>query len=153
MKQSLIALVGFLFAPMLNMRLGILPSVGGGYQYGDGNVNEVDLTPVQVPGTAKTGAATLTVAEFTSGLVVTNFGSALALTTPTAVQLDAELENAKVGSSFNFTMCGTGAFAQTLTGGAGVTVVGAAASVAAAAGSATFKVIKTAPGAWSAYRL
>jgi len=142
-----------LFAPLMNLQLSAFPGTGGGWQVGPGNLNEPNIYAAPVPGAAKTTASTLTVAELASGLVVTNFGSALALTTPTAAELDAALINSKVGTSFDFTMCGNGAFAQTLTGGVGVTVVGAAASIAAAAGSATFQFIKTGTGAWSAYRI
>jgi len=130
-----------------------LGTVGGGYQYNDGNLNEVDLNVMSEPPAAKTGAGTLTMAELTGGVVVTNFGSALALTTPTGAQIDAYLGNAKIGSTFNFAIVGTGAFANTLTGGTGVTVVGAAATPATTIASATFVFRKTGPGLWSAYRV
>ena len=139
--------------PLSFLTLHALPGVGGGYQVGDGNISEVELSVNPPVAAAKTTAVTLTVDEFTSGLVVTNFGSALALTTPTAAALDAALVNAKIGSAFNFTICGTGAFANTLTGRTGVTVVGAAATPATTIASGTWRVQKTAPGAWSAYRL
>jgi hypothetical protein len=127
--------------------------VGGGYQYDDGNLNEVTMTVMPDPPAAKTGAGTLTVAELTGGVVVTNFGSALALTTPTGAQIDAALGNAKVGSAFSFAIVGTGAFANTLTGGTGVTVVGAAATPTTTIASAAFVFRKTGPGLWTAYRV
>jgi len=133
--------------------LGTVGSVGGGYQYDDGNLNEVNLTVMATPGAAKTTAVTLTLQELTGGVVVTNFGSALALTTPTAAQIDDYLQQAKVGSTFNFCIVGTGAFANTLTGGTGVTVVGAAATPATTIASATFTFRKTGAGAWTAYRI
>ena len=131
--------------------LGTVGSVGGGYQYNDGNVNEVDMSAIPDPGAAKTGAATLTVQELTQGVIVTSFGSALALTTPTGAAIDAYLTNAKVGSTFNLSIVQTAAFAATLTAGVGVTVVGSAAT--AAPGSALFTFRKTGVGTWSAYRM
>jgi len=142
-----------LFAPLMNLQLSAFPGTGGGYQYTDGNTNEPDVFVVSIPGAAKTTAVTLTVAELASGMVVTNFGSALALTTPTAAELDAAFTNAKVGTSFIFTIVGTAAFANTLTGGTGVTVVGAAATPATTIASAAFQFTKTGVGAWSAYRM
>jgi hypothetical protein len=126
-------------------------TVGGGYQLNDGNLNEVAMLEMQDPGAAKTTAVTLTLPELTGGVVVTNFGSALALTTPTAAQIDGYLTNAKVGSTFNLSIVQTAAFAASLTGGVGVTVVGVAAT--AAPGSAMFTFRKTGVGTWSAYRM
>jgi len=131
--------------------LGTVGSVGGGYQYNDGNVNEVDMSAMPTPGAAKTGAVTLTMAELTGNVVLTNFGSALALTTPTGAQIDDYLSNAKVGSTFNLSIIQAAAFAASLTGGTGVTVVGAAAT--AAPGSAIFTFRKTGVGTWTAYRM
>ena len=142
-----------LFAPLMNLQLSAFPGTGGGYQYTDGNTNEPDVFVVLIPGAAKTTAVTLTVAELSSGMVVTNFGSALALTTPTAAELDAAFINAKVGTAFKFTIVGTGAFANTLTGGTGVTVVGAAATPTTTIASAAFQFTKTGVRAWSAYRM
>ena len=82
-----------------------LPSVGGGYQPSDGNVNEVKLgtqaTPVAIPA----GAASLTAAQLTNGLILGSPGtSAAAYTLPTAAVLDAYLGNAHNGSSFDFSV-------------------------------------------------
>ena len=129
-----------------------LAQVGGGYQLDDGNTSEAVMSSLGIPGAAKTSAVTLTPAELLSGMVITNFGSALALTTPTGVDLDTALGNAKVGTAFMFTIVGVAAFANTLTAGAGVTIVGSAATPATTIASATWSFRKTGVGTWSAYR-
>jgi len=119
-----------------------LPRVGDGYQIGTGSSEPFIYQAAAAP-PVKTGAGTLTVDEFVGGLVQTNFGSALALTTPTAAQIDAAYPNLKVGSSFGFTLAGTAAFANTLTMGTGMTAVGANATPATTIASAQWRVTKT----------
>ena len=48
-----------------------LPNSGGGYQVGDGNLNEIDLYATASQQTA-TATATLTVAQITGNLLVGN---------------------------------------------------------------------------------
>lgn len=103
-----------------------LPSVGGGRQLGDGNLNEMTIGTMPDPQAATT-TATLTVAQVTGGMLVASPGtSAATYTFPTAAALDAALANIKVGSTFNLVIVnlGTSSGALTLTMGTGVTLVG-----------------------------
>ena len=78
-----------------------LPSVGGGYQNNDGNLNEIVMGKMAAPLTA-TGDATLSTAQLLSGILLGSPGtSAAAYTTPTGTQIDTALENAKIGSTFD----------------------------------------------------
>lgn len=151
MKNSLLALIGFLLAPLMNLRLGVIPSVGGGYQVGDGNLNEVSLDYSPAP-TVKSAAATLTMAELTSGIIACTSSGNYSLTTMTGTEIDAALLNAKVGSTFELAINHASATnVITLAGGTGVTVVGLATVTGITSGSFVFR--KTGVGTWSAYRV
>lgn len=130
-----------------------LPNGTGGYQVGDGNLNEVILGTQPAP-TTYTGAATVTVADLENGIIVYNSGSGgnLALPAVTGVGgVDDEISSAKVNSSFDFTLLSTGAGAGTLTAGTGWTLVG---SGAGEAGKAVgFRARKTGDGTYTLYRI
>jgi hypothetical protein len=128
-----------------------LPSVGGGYQVGDGNVNEIQmfaLSPASV-----TATATLTAAQFTSGLLVGgNATTAASYTIPTVAAVEAIVGNAKVDSAFELIVLntGTGAGAVTVVTNTGWTIVGA---LTVAVNSAVrFIARKTGEGSWTLYR-
>ena len=130
-----------------------LPVSGGGYQVGDGNLTEIQLgvqsTPVELP----IGNLTITAAQLTSGLLVTVAGTAArGQTLPTAAQLDAQLPNAKIGSTFEFTMVnlGTSSGVITFTAGTGITIVGV--NTIAITTSAQFLARRTGDAAWTIYR-
>ena len=53
-----------------------LPNGAGGYQFGDGNLNEINMV-TQVTPTAKTAAATLTPAELATGIILSTAPLAL----------------------------------------------------------------------------
>lgn len=130
-----------------------LPQVGGGYQIGDGNVNEVQLVAQTTPQTA-TATATLTVAQLTGGLLVANPSTtAASYTLPTAASLDAALANVKVDSAFEFDLVnlGTGSGAVTILAGTGFTIVGNA--VVAVTSSSQWLVRKTDVAAYTIYRI
>jgi hypothetical protein len=117
-----------------------LPNGAGGYQLGDGNLNEVVLGTQSAP-IAKTAAATLTAAELANG-IITYTGAAVALTVPTGADLDAAFGSMKVNSCFDFYIINTGATnAATVTANTGCTLVGAAA--VAAATSCNWRVRKS----------
>ena len=102
-----------------------LPSVGGGYQIGDGNLNEIDI--VSITPQAATTTATLSVAQVTNNVLVATAGTgAVTYTLPTAALLDATLTNAKVGSSFRLAIVnlGTASGVVTVAAGTGITLVG-----------------------------
>lgn len=127
-----------------------LPNGAGGYQLGDGNLNEVILGTQPTP-TAKTAAATLTAAELATG-IITYTGAAVALTMPLGTDLDAAFGSMKVNSSFDFYIINTGATnAATVTANTGVTLVGTAA--VSAATSCNWRVRKTADATYVAYRI
>ncbi len=128
-----------------------LPNGAGGYQLGDGNVGEANLT-VQGAPTALTAAATLTAAQLSNGLF-TYTGAAVNLTLPTVADLEAGIASAqKVNAAFEFGIINIGGTnAGTLVVGTGWTIVGVAA--VSANTSARFLARKTGDGAWTAYRV
>lgn len=127
-----------------------LPNGAGGYQLGDGNLNEVILGVQSAP-IAKTAAATLTPAELATS-IITYTGAAVALTMPLGADLDAAFPSMKVNSSFDFYIINIGGTnAATVTANTGVTLVGAAAVAAGA--SSNWRVRKTADNTFVAYRV
>lgn len=138
-----------------------IPSVGGGYQPSDGNVNEVKLGTQNTPATATTGA-TLTAAQITNGILLGSpGGSASAYTLPTAADLDSYLGNAHNGSSFDFSVVnvdGTGSGVITMTTNTGWTIGSSGSqglmTIAATAGTVRrFRAVRTGAAAWSLYAL
>ena len=136
-----------------------LPSVGGGYQYTDGNQNEQVLETQAAPTTA-TATATLTVAQLTSGLLVCDPStSAASYTMPTAAAIDAVMTNMKINSAFllNVVNLGTSSGILTFVVGTGITSVGnllvAIGSAAGVGGAAQFLFRKTGTAAYSVYRV
>jgi hypothetical protein len=129
-----------------------LPNGAGGYQVGDGNVNEAVLF-VQGAPTVLTAGATATPAQLSTGLFVFN-GTAGNLVLPTVALLEADISSAqKVDAAFDFIIINAdaGSDAITLAVGTGWTIVGVAA--VAANTSARFRARKTGVGTWVAYRI
>ena len=137
-----------------------LPNSGGGYQVGDGNLNEIDLYATASQQTA-TATATLTVAQITGNLLVGNpTTTAATYTLPTAAAIDAVMTNAKVGSTFNLTVVniGTSSGIITMAVGTGITAVGnllvaITGSAAGVGGAAQFMFRKTGDAAYTVYRI
>lgn len=133
-----------------------LANVGGGYQIGDGNLNEVKLNVVPAPATA-TATATLTVAQVTSGILLGSPStSAASYTLPTVADLEASLGNAKVGSSFDLSVVnvdGSSSGVITLVTNTGWTLVGLMTVVATAGTAQLFRARKTGATTWSLYRV
>jgi len=137
-----------------------LPTIGGGQQIGDGNLNELLLGFNAAPQTA-TATATLTVTQIINGLLVGNPStSAASYTLPTAALIDATLTNAKVGSTFDLTIVnlGTSSGLITVVVGTGITAVGnlviaITGSAAGVGGAAQFKFRKTGDAAYTVYRI
>ena len=134
-----------------------LPNGAGGYQLGDGNLNEPVMGYAPAPATA-TVTATLTAAQVTSGILLGSPGtSAASYTLPTVASLEAnQLSSAKVGSTFDLSVVnvdGSSSGVITLVAGTGWTLVGLM-TVAATAGTAQlFRARKTGDGAWTLYRI
>jgi hypothetical protein len=127
-----------------------LPNGAGGYQLGDGNLNEINIV-TQVTPTAKVAAATLTAAELATG-IITYTGAAVALTMPLGTDLDVAFPSMKVNSCFDFYIINIGGTnAATVTANTGVTLVGVAA--VSANTSCNWRVRKTADATYVAYRV
>ena len=137
-----------------------LPNSGGGYQVGDGNLNEIDLYATASQQTA-TATATLTAAQITGNLLVGNPSTTAATyTLPTATAIDAVITNAKIGSTFNLTVInlGTSTGLITMAVGTGITAVGnlvvaITGSAAGVGGAAQFMFRKTGDAAYTLYRI
>ena len=135
-----------------------LPSVGGGYQFNDGNLNEVKLTVALVPTTAA-DSATLTAAQLLNGIIIGTPTTTAAYTLPLATDLDALLTNSKPGSTFDFRVINTTtAGVITVTTNTGWTVGSSGSqglmTVAATAGTVrAFRARKTSDGAWALYAI
>lgn len=133
-----------------------LPSIGGGRQLGDGNTNEVVLGTQAAPASL-TSTATLTIAQLVTGIVLGNPGSSAATyTLPTVALTEALLVNAKVDSSFDFSVInvdGSGSGVITLAVGTGWTIVGLATTAATAGTAQRYRARKTGVGTWTLYTL
>jgi hypothetical protein len=132
-----------------------LPSVGGGYQVGDGNLNELQINESATPQTA-TVTATLTAAQILGNVLVANPStSAATYTLPTGAAIDAVLTNAKVGSTFDLYIVniGTSSGTVTLAVSTGVSDGGNAVVAVAITSSAHFRFRRTADATYVAYKL
>ena len=127
-----------------------LPNGAGGYQLGDGNLNEATLGVQAIP-TAYTAGATLTVLDLEQYMIVYTSSSTGNLALPTAASVDAELSSAKVNSCFDIALIATSTGVPTLTAGTGWTLVGSGAGVASK--SVLFRAVKTGDAAYSLYRI
>jgi tetrahydromethanopterin S-methyltransferase subunit H len=127
-----------------------LPNGAGGYQLGDGNLTEVNMTtsPVAV---AYTAAATLTAADLGGGLVVYSSASAADLTLPAVSVVNATISSAKTNSAFDIALVATAAGVPTLVVGTGWTLVGSGAGVASK--SVMFRAVKTGETTYNLYRI
>ena len=137
-----------------------LPNSGGGYQFTDGNTNEIVMGVQAAPQTA-TATATLTAAQITGGLLVATAGTgAVSYTMPTAAAIDAVFVNAKVNSTFELKVVnlGTSSGIITMVVGTGITAVGnlliaITGSAAGVGGAAQFLFRKTDTAAYTVYRV
>ena len=131
-----------------------IPNGAGGQQLGDGNLIEAVMGVQTIP-TTLTGDTTLTAAQVAVGLVVCKKASdaTLTVTLPTAALLDASVPSAKVGSSFELTICNdnnSGASSTVpVTTGTGITVFGSV--TIARHGAHTYRFVKTGDAAYSAF--
>lgn len=134
-----------------------LPNGGGGYQIGDGNLDEplIDCIPAPV---SVTSTATLTAAQVLNGLILANSGvtSAQTYTLPTVANLEAALTNSdKVGTSFTFRVVNLGTSSGTAIIGAGTgwTITGSLTMTIPVTTGAMLVARKTGAGAWTLYRV
>ncbi len=135
-----------------------LNTVGGGYQFNDGNLNEVKMSVAAAPATA-TDSATLTVAQLTNGIIIGTPTTTAAYTLPLAADVDSTLNNSKAGTTFDFRIINTttaGVITVTTNTGWSIGSGGSQGlmTVAATAGTVrSFRARKTADGAWSLYAI
>ena len=137
-----------------------LPNSGGGYQFTDGNTNEIVMGVQAAPQTATT-TATLTAAQITGGILVGTAGTgAVSYTMPTAAAIDAVFTNSKVNSTFDLTVInlGTSSGVITMVVGTGITAVGnlliaITGSAAGVGGAGQFTFRKTGDAAYTVYRV
>ena len=132
-----------------------LPSVGGGYQHGDGNT-EVQMA-IQAAPASLTSTATVTAAQLATGLILGSPGSSAATyTLPTVALWEALVVNAKTNSSFDVSVInvdGSGSGIITLAVGTGWTLVGLATIAATAGTTHRYRARKTGDSAWTLYTL
>lgn len=133
-----------------------LPNGAGGYQLGDGNISEVQISTQAAPATA-TATATLTAAQLANGIILGSPGSSAAsYTLPTVADVEALVSSAKVNSSFDFSVVnvdGSGGGVITLVTNTGWTLVGLMTVVATAGTAHAFRARKTGDGTWTLYRI
>jgi hypothetical protein len=137
-----------------------LPNGGGGYQVGDGNLDEPLIDTIPAPVTATT-TTTFTAAQLLNGLMLLNSGitANVAYTLPTVAQLEADLTNSdKVGTSFTFRVVnlGTSSGTATITTNTGWTLPATSGSLTFAipiTTGALFVARKSGPGAWTLWRV
>ena len=135
-----------------------LPNGAGGYQLGDGNVNDpfIDLTADPI---AVTATATLTPAQVLNGLILANSGvtaAAQTYTLPTVAELEAVLVNSdRIGTTFTFRVVNLGTSSATaiIAAGTGWTVSGSLTMTIPVTTGASMVARKSATSAWTLYRV
>jgi len=139
-----------------------LPNGAGGYQLGDGNLNEVVIGYLPAPTTETgTSAVTLTAAEVTGGILIANPGTTgttytmpIVVTSGATVGVNDLVSSAKVGSTFNWTVINIGTTTGDITMAAGTgtgwTIVGSLTIDNET--SASFVARKTSDTTWTLYR-
>jgi len=135
-----------------------IPNGAGGYQVGDGNLNDplIDALPEPV---SVTTAATLTPAQVLNGLIIANSGitASVNYTLPTVADLEAVLTNSdKTGTSFTFRVVniGTSSGTAVIVTNTGWTITGSLTMTIPVTTGATLVARKSSsPGAASAWTL
>jgi hypothetical protein len=134
-----------------------LPNGAGGYQVGDGNVNDPLIDLIPEPASAAS-TATLTVAQVLNGVILVGSGATAqqTFTLPTVADLEAVLINSdRVGTSFTFRVVnlGTSSGTAVIAAGTGWTVSGSLTMTIPVTTGAMMIARKSAAGAWTLYRV
>ena len=134
-----------------------LPNGGGGYQVGDGNLDEPLIDAIPLP-LSVASTATLTAAQVLNGILLVGSGATTAqtYTLPTVALLEATLSNSdKVGTAFKFRVVNLGTSSGTaiIAAGTGWTVTGSLTMTVPVTTGATMVARKSAAGAWTLYRV
>ena len=127
-----------------------LPNGAGGYQVGDGNLNEVQINTQTAP-VSIAAVATLTPAQLTNGIIQYTGSTSPYLTLPTVADLEAVVSSAKVNSAFDFSVMATGSGSPEIGTATGWTLVGG--MTVANGTAALFRARKTGDGSWSLYKI
>lgn len=134
-----------------------LPNGGGGYQVGDGNLDEPLIDAIPLP-LSVASTATLTATQVLNGILLVGSGATTAqtYTLPTVALLEATLSNSdKVGTSFVFRVVNLGTSSGTaiIAAGTGWTVTGSLTMTVPVTTGATMIARKSDVGAWTLYRV
>jgi hypothetical protein len=135
-----------------------LPNGAGGYQVGDGNINDPFIDLIDVP-VSVTTAATLTAAQVLNGLILANSGitaASVTYTLPTVADLEARLINSdRIGTTFSFRVVNLGTSSATaiIAAGTGWTITGSLTMTIPVTTGAQLVARKSADGAWTLYRV
>lgn len=139
-----------------------LPNGAGGYQIGDGNLNETFIEAIPDP-VSIASAATLTPAQVLNGLILANSGvsgASVTYTLPTVADLENVLVNSdKTGTSFLFRVVNLGTSSGTaiIATNTGWTITGSLTMTIPVTSGAVFIARKTslsgAASAWTLYRV
>jgi len=137
-----------------------LPSVGGGRQFGDGNLSEPVIGSFPAPATAA-GDATLTAAQLATGIILGSPGSsAAAYTLPTGTAMDTYFSNAKIGSTVDFSVVsvnGSGGGVITITTNTGWSIGSSGSqglmTVTTAGTAQAYRARRTGDNTWALYRI
>ena len=134
-----------------------IPNGAGGYQVGDGNLDEPLIDAIPLP-LSVASTATLTAAQVLNGILLVGSGatSAQTYTLPTVALLEAALSNSdKVGTSFVFRVVNLGTSSGTaiIAAGTGWTVTGSLTMTVPVTTGATMIARKSDVGAWTLYRV
>jgi len=135
-----------------------LPNGAGGYQLGDGNLNELTMGYSAAP-LSQAGTATLSAAQVTAGVLIVGSGatSAQTYTLPATSTIESAMSSAKVGSTFDLSVINIGTSSGTaalaMGSGTGFSDGGNATVALAITSSAVFRFRKTADLAWSVYKV
>lgn len=138
-----------------------LPNGSGGYQVGDGNINETVMGYSSAPTTnAGVTAVTLTAAEITDDILILNPGTTgttytlpICVTSGAVQGVNDVVSSAKVGSTFDLAIVniGTSSGTATFAAGTGWTIVGL--TTVTYTTSAQFRARKTSDTTWTLYRI
>lgn len=134
-----------------------LPNGAGGYQVGDGNVNDPIIDLISAPASVTT-TATLTAAQILDGFILANNGitSTVTYTLPTVTDLEAALINSdRIGTTFSFRVVnlGTSTGTAVIAAGTGWTVTGSLTMTIPITTGAQMVARKSAASAWTLYRV
>ena len=140
-----------------------IPNGAGGYQFGDGNLNEPLMGYLPAPLTETgTTTVTLTAAEVTGGILIANPGTTgttytmpIVVTSGGTTGVNDLISSAKVGSTFNWSVINIGTTTGDITlaagTGTGWTIVGSLTIDNET--SASFVARKTSDTTWTLYRI